>query len=131
MDWGSTLSGAVSGGIQGFVMSGGNPYVAGAGALTGGYLGYRSGESRSKSANAQRSATDAAMKRLQMLSQQQYQNRMADLNKAMSFYGPARNALAAYGEATPELLDRHGRPPPGMMNLGPTPTRVRRGPFEG
>lgn len=69
-------------------------------------------ENAGKSAAAQRSAMDQAMKRLQESSAQQYQNRQADLKQIMSFYGPAQRYLESiYGPA----------PGPGA-SAAPTPS---------
>lgn len=74
--------------------------------MAGGPVGYmlsKPGEdAASNAANAQKSALDQAMARLQEFSQQQYKNRMADLDKTMSFYGPAQRYLESiYGGAAP------------------------------
>ncbi len=59
-------------------------------------------------ANAQRQGLDAAMKRLQELSQSQYQGRMQDLDKTLAFYGPAQRYLQSIYSAPP------AGPPPNM-----------------
>ena len=124
------LGGAAGGAATGGMLGG--PWGAAAGGVIGGGLGLLQGQARSRGANAQRASTDAAMRRLQMLSQQQYAQRMQDVEKAMSFYGPARNALMAYGEPTPQLWGPHGPPPPplGAGTDSSQVTRMRRGPFE-
>jgi hypothetical protein len=111
-DLGSTLMGGLSGAATGFAMSGGNPIGAGAGFLAGGGLAAYSSHKRSQGANSRRTATDEAMRRLQMLSQQQYARRMEDVNKAMSFYEPARQAMARYSEPVPQMWGPNGQPPP-------------------
>src|SRR3954467_4119780 len=88
------LSGAGTGALIGSVVPGvGTAVGAGAGALLGGLTGWFSSHGTNKSADAQRAALDAAMKRLQAFSQQQYQNRMGDLDKTMAFYAPSQNYL--------------------------------------
>jgi hypothetical protein len=59
-------------------------------------------KSAEQAGQAQRGALDQAMKRLQEFSQQHYKNRMADLDKTMSFYGPAERYLQSiYGPQQP------------------------------
>lgn len=73
-------------------------------------------DAANNAANAQRSALDKAMSTLQDFSQQQYQNRMADLNKTMEFYGPAQRYLE-------QIYGPHGGPQPlasGPPGMGPT-----------
>jgi hypothetical protein len=75
-------------------------------------------EAAGKSAAAQRSAMDQAMKRLQESSAQQYQNRQADLKQIMGFYGPAQRYLEnIYGPG----------PGPGA-SAAPTPSGFGAGP---
>lgn len=67
-----------------------------------------------KSASAQRSAMDQAMKRLQESSAQQYQNRQQDLQQIMSFYGPAQRYLEQiYGPGPSAPVPGTGGPAPG------------------
>jgi hypothetical protein len=82
-------------------------------------------ENAGKAAAAQRSALDAAMKRLQEVSQQQYAGRMGDLDKTLAFYGPAQRYLqsiyaqpSAFADNGGAAVSRgapsgFGAPPPG------------------
>lgn len=76
-------------------------------------------EAAGQAAQAQRSALDKAMARLQAGSAQQYQNRMNDLNATMAFYGPAQRYLQSIygGSATGPLPLASG--PPGMGSPPP------------
>ncbi len=122
---GGALAGAGTGAAIGSVIPGlGTGIGAGIGALGGGLLGLFSGHAGRKAASgaasAQNAALDAAMKRLQDFSQQQYANRMQDLDKTMSFYGPAQRYLESiYGGAAtgPQAL----KGPPGVTPPGAVP----------
>lgn len=115
------LGGAGGGALSGLAMSGGNPYGALAGGVLGGGMGLLAGNARDHAASAQKASIDQAMALLRQSSQQQYQNRMQDLDKAMSFYGPARNALLAYGDPTPQLYGPGGTPPSPPPAAAPPP----------
>lgn len=74
-------------------------------------------EAAGKAAAAQRQSLDAAMKRLQEFSQQQYQNRQRDLSATMAFYGPAERYLQSiYSQPPPGAGG-----PPGMGAAGSMP----------
>jgi len=101
-----------------------------------------------EAANAQRQGLDAAMKRLQEFSQQQYQGRMQDLDKTLAFYGPAQRYLQSIysappagpppGMGTPTVgrqpsgFGGPAAPPPGFpKNMGGPPMDYRQGPRRG
>lgn len=109
-DLGGTLAGGLGGAGAGFMLGG--PVGAAVGGVGGAGLGYLQSSGTHAAANAQRSALDDAMKRLQQFSVQQQQNRAGDLQKTMAFYDPA----AAY------LHSIYSQPPPA-----PNPT-VPKGP---
>lgn len=75
---------------------------------------------------AQQQSLDAAMKRLQGFSQDQYRNRMSDLDQTMSFYNPAENYLRSIYGGPPRSEPLGGKvtgwkygPSGGMPGLPP------------
>lgn len=132
-DAGATGAGALSGAGTGALIGSsfgpvGTGIGAGAGALLGGISGYLGHHGSSQAADAQRKALDEAMKRLQMFSQQQYANRMADLDKTMSFYGPSQNYLQSIytkGQGT----QANPVATPGPSSAIPPPGGVAGNPF--
>jgi len=100
--------------------------------LTGGIPGLFAGSLRRKGANAQRDSIDQAMRRLQEMSQRQYQGRIEDVNKAMSFYGPAQQALMRRFSAPPPTVDpAPGQPLPPAMPMGGGAQRMPGPPIPG
>lgn len=104
-DIGGGLMGAGSGALAGFQMTG-SPWGALAGGALGGGIGAIQSHGAHSAADAQQSALDDAMKRLQQFSIQQQQNRAQDLQKTMAFYGPADNYLKS-------IYAQPGPPTPG------------------
>lgn len=96
--WDETLVGGGSGAATGALIGSAVPGIGtGIGAAVGGGIGLLSGyfgsKGRQKAADAQRRAMEQAMARLEAFGQQQYANRMADLDKTMAFYQPAQAEL--------------------------------------
>lgn len=122
IDFGSVLGGVGGGALAGIPLAGATGgWSIPIGAVLGGGMSALSSSNRNNAASAQKQSIDEAMARLRQSSQEQYQNRMQDLDKAMSFYGPAQNALMAYGQPTPSLYRQPGAspaPPPGMPPIG-------------
>jgi len=117
-----SLGGGASGAATGALIGSSIPGVGtGIGAAVGGGLGlglgFLGGMEQKRAEDARRRAMDAAMKRLQILSRQRYEQRMGDLDKIMSFYGPIQNRLGElYGTGGGGLPPQGGMPPrmPGM-----------------
>lgn len=117
---GGAASGAGAGAAAGSMFG---PIGTGIGAVGGGLLGLFGAVSGKKSRDAahsaQRRGLDAAMQRLQQFSAQQYQNRMGDLDKTMSFYGPAERYLQSiYGPQASGTPGAGPPPGPGMTPPG-------------
>lgn len=114
-DMQGTLFGGASGAATGGMIGGVPGAVIGGG--LGAFGGYMGSHGAGQAADAQRSALDDAMKRLQAFGAQHYQNRMDDLNKTMSFYGPADSYLhSIYSQPTspqmpPESVPTRARIP--------------------
>jgi hypothetical protein len=90
---GAGLSGLASGAGTGFLVGG--PWGAGIGGGIGLLGGMAANEKQQQAVAAQNAALDRAMQQLQASSSQYYQQRMADLGRIMSFYGPAREQYQA------------------------------------
>jgi hypothetical protein len=105
-----TLGGALSGGAMGFMMGG--PAGAAAGALGGGALGAYGHSKRDDAANMQKANIDAAMQRMRLLQQQNYAQRMKDLDRALSMYQPVQNYLGQMA-TNPYGAPGSAGPPPG------------------
>lgn len=91
---GSALTGAAGGAASGAMIGGSaGPYGALAGGLIGGGLGLFGGASansqRAAATSAQSKNMDAIMRNMRALSKSSYDNYLAGLKKAQSFYGPA------------------------------------------
>ncbi len=117
MGLGDFFSGAIGGGATGGAL-GGWPGAA-IGAVGGGVLGYMNGNERDESAKRRKAGMDEAMKRLAEFSAQQRQQRQVDLDKIMSFYGPANQQLMnMYGTGGAVGMQPPAQPaaqPPGGM----------------
>lgn len=86
--FGGAASGAGSGAAIGSLFGPlGTGIGAGAGALLGGGLGYFRGKARDKS----KQAVGQARLQLEQLARDQRQQRMQDLDRAMSFFQPAQD----------------------------------------
>lgn len=89
-NWGDIFSGALGTGAQGagagLALGGplGGAIGGGAGLLLGGFMGHQ----RGKAKDQQRKAMQDARAQMERLRQEQYARRMADLDKAMSYFGP-------------------------------------------
>lgn len=112
--WGAGATGALTGAASGG-MVGGWP-GAGIGAVIGGIGGWLGASSAEDAADAQQKALDEAMKRLQAFSAQQYTQRMADLQHAMSFYQPAQDYMKSINSG-PNAINSPLLPP----SYGPRP----------
>jgi gas vesicle protein len=83
----SAISGALSGGATGFMVGG--PVGAAIGAAGGDLLGGESNNLRNQATANQQKSLQQVMQNLQTMNQQDYSQHIANLNKALSFYGPA------------------------------------------
>lgn len=126
----SALAGAGTGAATGAmlgseVLPGWGTAIGGAlGAIGGGLVGYFSGKDQNSAYDAQRQATDEAMKRLQQAGQQQYANRMSDLKQIMAFYDTPNAYLQniyKYGAGNPasQAATAYMRGSGGMPPLQP------------
>lgn len=116
-DAGAIFSGGVGGAAAGAPFG---PPGVGIGAGLGMLAGFFGSNAQEEAAAKQKAALEAAMRRLQSFSQQQYNNRMMDLRKTMAYYGPSENALiqmygAKGGSPTPGPTPGPG-PAPGSPN---------------
>lgn len=85
---GSAIGGAGSGAAMGSTFG---PYGAAIGGVAGGLMGALSNSQRSDATEGQRQNLDQMVKALSDKSKQRYQQHMADMDKVMSFYGPAQS----------------------------------------
>lgn len=129
--WSGAGKGAATGGASGGIMSGGNPYAIGGGALVGGVIGGFSG--------GEQDAADKQRREAMLLAQQQQaidannarEQREIDLHRTMSLYGPALQSLehlygipmSAWGPAAPGNSPPPTRAIDGPMSVG-APGRV-------
>jgi len=115
-NWESMLGGAGSGALAGSAFG---PKGAIAGGVIGGVGGLLMGNARDDAQAKQQAALEAAMQRLQVMRKEQYARRQQDLDKILSFYGPAQDRLnSMYGG---------GSSAPGFnVNSLPFPTAPRR-----
>lgn len=119
--WGAGATGALTGAASGAAIGApGGPVGAGigagVGALVGGIGSFFGASSAEDAADAQQKALDEAMKRLQAFSAQQYTQRMADLQHAMSFYQPAQDYMKSINSG-PNAINSPLLPP----SYGPRP----------
>jgi hypothetical protein len=97
---GSAISGMASGALTGGLVGG----VPGAviGGLGGGLVGASANSTRNDAAAAQQQNLQDAMAKMRASSSSAYQQHIQNLDKAMSYYGPAQQAWdRAYGTGTP------------------------------
>ena len=93
---GMALSGAGTGAASGALMGSSlGPWGAAAGGLVGGAIGLFTGAEangmRSQATQQQNKNLDTIMAELSQQSSQNYAQHIADLNKALAFYGPAQS----------------------------------------
>lgn len=113
-DAGAIFSGGVGGAAAGAPFG---PPGVGIGAGLGMLAGFFGSNAQEEAAAKQKAALEAAMRRLQSFSQQQYNNRMMDLRHTMAFYGPAENALIQmYGPKGGSPAAPGPGPAPGSPN---------------
>ena len=102
---GSAFGGAASGALTGLVVSGGDPLGAVVGGLGGGLMGASSNSTRNDASAAQQKNLQDAITQMRSASSAAYQQHIQNLDKALSYYGPAQQAWdRAYGTGTPATV---------------------------
>lgn len=116
---GGVMGGAGTGAAIGSLFPGpGTAIGAIGGGLLGGIMGYEGGQSRDQANSRRRAAMDDAMQQLAQFSQMQNQQRAADLDKIMAFYGPAQQQLT-------KMYGGYSNQPPPPAQSAPLPVRAR------
>lgn len=97
---GSAIGGAASGASAGGMIGG--PWGAAIGGIGGGLLGAFASGQRRDATNAQQHNLDQIIANMHAMSASNYDQHIADLNKALAFYGPAQQYWdRLYGSGSP------------------------------
>jgi hypothetical protein len=100
---GSGLSGAASGALTGFLVGG--PVGAAVGGIGGDLVGASANSTRNNASAAQQQNLQSAIAQMRAASSSAYQQHIQNLDKALSYYGPAQQAWdRAYGAGTPATV---------------------------
>lgn len=111
-DRSTTAQGGLAGAGTGFMVGG--PAGAAVGGIAGLGIGYMAGRAKKKAEGAQKAGLQAAQDQLAQMKREAYQQRMADLNQAMQFFGPAQQQMKRLYGIEPVNPTFGGAPPGGM-----------------
>ena len=100
---GSALGGAASGAMTGFMVGG--PVGAAIGGVGGDLVGASANSTRNNASAAQQQNLQSSIAQMRAASSAAYQQHIQNLDKALSYYGPAQQAWdRAYGTGTPATV---------------------------